>query len=136
MSGNQELNEKIFEIQEEVLKKICLLADELGIDRDYTFQRFYTIAPRKFLGFGSLRKLEIPKQTYNDRINTMTPEQKAEFLATFSVEKIVGEWCTKLCPQRNAGAEECDCPYSVKDSIEGWLKSEVKERGHEEEISN
>ena len=66
-------------------------------------------------------------QTNNDRINAMTPEQKAEFLATFSVEQIVGEWCTKLCPRRKAGEEECDCPYSVKDSIEGWLKSEAKE---------
>lgn len=66
-------------------------------------------------------------QTNDDRLNAMTPEEKAEFLATFSVEQIVGEWCTKLCPQRLAGAEECDCPYEVKESIEGWLKSEVKE---------
>ena len=67
------------------------------------------------------------KQTYDDRLNAMTPEEKAEFFANFSVEKIVGEWCTKLCPQRLAGAEECDCPYEVKQSIEGWLKAEVKE---------
>lgn len=74
-----------------------------------------------------LYSFEIPKQTNDDRINAMSPEEKAEFFANFSVEKLVGEWCKKLCPQRLAGVEECDCPYEVKESIEGWLKAEAKE---------
>ena len=79
------------------------------------------------VGWMIVQKGEKNKQTNEERINTMSLKQKAEFLATFSVEKIVNEWCGELCPRREAGYEECNCQYSIKDSIEGWLKAEAKE---------
>ena len=65
--------------------------------------------------------------TNNDKLNAMSPEEKAAFFGDNPADKMAREWCEKLCPNRIAGVEECDCPYSEQDAILQYLKSEVKE---------